>query len=194
MIPGWLAYVAAGLIMWGAVEYIRDIYRGVVTPNLVTWFLWSLAPLIAFAAQLRAGAGAEAVLAAAVGVGPLAVFIAGLQRGTFKPQAFDWWCGAISLVALSLWLMTGSGVVGVGLSVLADAFGAAPTVRKSWKDPLSESARFFAFFAISALVTLMTLTEWTVVKAGFAVYILGLYVLLFTFVRFKPGLRKKSAI
>lgn len=71
---------------------------------------------------------------------------------------------------------------------VADAFGAAPTLRKSWGDPTSESPRFFALFAVSAFVTLLTVTQWTIVTAAFSLYLLTLYVILFILVRFKVGL------
>jgi hypothetical protein len=187
MLPNWFAYIATLLIIWGTVDYIRDIRRGNVTPNLVTWFLWSLAPLIALGAQLKAGVGAEAALAATAGLCPLAVFIMGVKQGTFRPQPFDWWCVAMSLIALILWLVTGNGALGVGLSILADAFGAAPTLRKSWLDPSSESSGFFALFAISALLTLLAITKWTMVNAAFSIYLLGLYAILFALVRFRIG-------
>jgi hypothetical protein len=193
MLPSWFAYVATLLIVWGTIGYIRDVHRGRVTPNLVTWFLWSLAPLIALGAQLKAGVGPEAALAAAAGLCPLTVFIAGLKQGAFKPQPFDWWCGAMSLLALTLWLISGNGVVGVGLSIVADAFGAAPTLRKSWRNPTSESPSFFVLFVLSAALTLMTVTQWTIVNAAFSIYILVLYVVLFVLVQFRVGqLFKKS--
>lgn len=187
MLPDWSVYPATGLIVWGAVSYIRDISRGTVRPNLVTWFLWSLAPLIALGAQLRAGVGAEAALAAAVGLCPLAVFIAGLKKGMFRPQPFDWWCGCCSLVALVIWQITGDGVVGVGLSIVADALGATPTLRKSFVDPSSETPTFFALFAVSSGITLLAIHEWTIVHAAFSVYIFLLYVSLFVLVRFRAG-------
>lgn len=189
MLPGWAAYLATLLIVWGAIGYIRDIRRGRVRPNLVTWFLWSLAPLIALAAQLREGVGAEVALTAAVGLCPFIVFLVGLKQGTFRPVRFDWWCGAMALVALVLWQITGSGVVGVGLSILADAFAAAPTLRKSYRSPGSESHSFFALFAISALITLMTITDWTIITTAFPLYIFVLYVILFALVRFRIGER-----
>lgn len=189
MLPSWLVYPGVLLIVWGAVGYIRDMHHGRVQPNLVTWFLWSLAPLIALGAQIKAGVGAEAALAAAVGLCPLAIFIVGLKQGRFKPQPFDWWCGGASLVALVLWQITGSGAVGVSLSILADALGAAPTLRKSYLDPRSESSAFFALFTISATITLLTITQWTLLHAAFSIYIFVLYVTLFVLVQFRIGER-----
>lgn len=194
MLPSWVAYVATLLIIWGTIDYIREIRRGKVTPNLVTWFLWSLAPLIALGAQLKAGVGAEAALAAAAGLCPLAVFIIGVKQGTFQPQPFDWWCAGMSIIALALWLITGNGAVGVGLSIVADALGAAPTLRKSWLRPSSESPRFFALFAISALLTILTMTQWTIVNAAFSIYLLILYVTLFALVRFRIGTMFKRTL
>jgi hypothetical protein len=189
MLPNWVAYLATLLIIWGTVGYIHDIRHGRVQPNLVTWFLWSLAPLIALAAQLQAGVGAEAALAAVVGLCPLVVFLAGLSQGTFRPKPFDWWCAAMSLIALILWQITGSGIIGVMLSIVADTFGAAPTLRKSYIDPDSESHSFFALFAVSALVTLLAITHWTMVSAAFPLYIFMLYAVLFVLVRFRIGKR-----
>ncbi|HEX6462581.1 MAG TPA: hypothetical protein VFZ58_04955 [Candidatus Saccharimonadales bacterium] len=189
MLPSWVAYLATLLIIWGTVGYIWDIRHGRVAPNLVTWFLWSLAPLITLGAQLKAGVGAEAALAATAGLCPSAVLIAGLRQGTFRPQRFDWWCGGVSLLALLLWLVTGSGLVGVGLSIIADGFGAAPTLRKSWRDPTSESPHFFALFALSAFITLLTVTQWTMVHVAFTLYIFMLYAVLFLLVQFKVGQR-----
>lgn len=187
MLASWMVYLAALLIVLGAAQYIYEIYRGQVRPNLVTWLIWSLAPLIALAAQLGAGVGEEAILTAAVGLCPLAVFLAGLKKGSFKPQKFDWWCGGMSLVALVLWQVTGNGAIGIILSIVADALGAAPTLRKSYLHPQSESPTFFMLFAISAALTLGTITEWTVQNVAFSVYILVLYTILFVFVRFRPG-------
>ena len=189
MLPSWLVYFGALLIIGGTVAYIRDIHQGRVQPNLVTWFLWSLAPLIALGAQLKAGVGAEALLAATVGLCPLAVFVAGLKQGKFIPQPYDWWCLGASVAALILWQLTGNGVVGVVLSIVADSLGAAPTLRKSYQDPGSESPLFFALFAAAGGMTLLTIQEWTILSAGFAVYIFALYVILFALVRWRVGER-----
>jgi len=188
MLPGWCAYAATIFIVGGTVSYIRDIRRATVTPNLVTWFLWSLAPLIAVAAQLYSGSGTTVILTATVGLCPLIVFLYGLRRGSFKPTTFDWCCGIASVTALVLWQISGSGVVGVLFSIAADALGAIPTLRKTFSHPRSESPLFFGLFAISALVTLLTITEWSITNAAFAIYIFALYAVLYALARYRLGL------
>ncbi len=56
---------------------------------------------------------------------------------------FDFLCGALSLVALVAWAVTGTGNVAIVFSILADLFGAVPTLRKAYADPESEHAVAF---------------------------------------------------
>lgn len=187
MLPGWLVYPGTLLLVWGAASYIRDIFAGRARPNLVTWFLWSLAPLVAFGAQMKDGVGAQAALTLMVGLCPLAVFVAGLKKGDFRPTRFDWYCGGASLIAFAAWQLTGSGAIGVCLSIAADGLGATPTLRKAYTEPRSESPFFFALFAISAAITLLTIEHWTVQTSAFSLYILLLYVTLYSLVKFRVG-------
>jgi hypothetical protein len=182
-------YLAAFLIAWGGYSYIQDLRKDAAKPNLVTWFLWSVAPLIAFSAQIQASVGPAAFLTLMVGLCPLAVFIAGLRRGTFRPTRFDMLCGSASVVALVLWQLTGNGSVAVALSVVADGLAAAPTIKKAYQDPTSESPFLFMLFAVSALIALLTIKTWTFEAAGFSVYILLLYITLYTLVKTEVGIR-----
>lgn len=47
-------------------------------------------------------------------------------------------------------------------------------------------------FAVSALIALLTINTWTLESSAFSLYILTLYVLLYSLVKFEPGLRRKS--
>lgn len=189
MIDERFMYIAALLIGWGTYSYIKDMYQGETRPNLVTWFLWTLAPMIAFAAQMQAGVGAAAVLTFMVGFCPLLVFVAGLKRGDFRPSRFDVLCGIASLVALLLWQLTGNGALAVALSIAADGLAASPTLVKAYKYPQSESPFLFLLFAISAAITLLTIDTWTIQNSGFSLYIFVLYVTLFVLVKLQPKIK-----
>lgn len=41
----------------GNLTYIKSTLEGKTRPNRVSWFMWTLAPYIAFAAQLHEGVG-----------------------------------------------------------------------------------------------------------------------------------------
>ena len=60
----------------GGLSYLIDTVRGKIKPNKVSWFLWSLAPLIAFAAEVKQGVGIQSLTTFIVGFVPLIIFIA----------------------------------------------------------------------------------------------------------------------
>jgi len=43
----------------GSIAYLVDTVKGKVKPNRVSFLLWSIAPFIAFAAQIKQGVGLE---------------------------------------------------------------------------------------------------------------------------------------
>jgi hypothetical protein len=53
-------FVILGIIVGfiGSLSYLIDTIKGKTKPNRVTWFLWALAPLIAFTAEIKQGVGA----------------------------------------------------------------------------------------------------------------------------------------
>src|SRR5579872_1640540 len=119
-----LLAIAGSLINFAAcLSYVRAILKGEATPNRVTWFLWALVPLIAAAAQWRAGVGISTLVVLSVGAGPACVVLASFaaKAGSWQLGPFDYACGACSLAALALWAATGEPVTAIVLSIIADA-------------------------------------------------------------------------
>jgi hypothetical protein len=179
------------LSLIGSGRYVYDVLRGQAKPNLVTWVLWTLAPMIAFAAQINQGVGIQSILTFMVGVGPLLVVIAALIRrdGIWKATRFDYVCGALSIFGLILWLITQQGNVAILFAIFADALAALPTIKKSYADPKSESYLVFLFGSINATLTLLTIQVWTFANYAFPVYILAVCLLLVALIKFEFGLR-----
>ena len=61
--------------------YLISTLRGKAKPNIVSWSLWSLTALIAFAAQIYKGGGSEALVTLAIAFGPLAVIAVAVLKG-----------------------------------------------------------------------------------------------------------------
>ncbi|MGA9856518.1 MAG: hypothetical protein WBQ18_01580 [Solirubrobacteraceae bacterium] len=176
MIDPHFAILGALITLTGSVAYARDTVRGRTQPNRVTWSLWALAPMIAFAAELAQHVGLDALLTFAVGFGPLIVVIASFMdpRAYARLTGFDILCGVLSLAALVGWAVTRSGNVAILLSLLADSLGAIPTFRKALRDPASESANAFIGSAVGAAITLLTIpaARWGFASCAFPAYIL----------------------
>jgi len=190
------AILAAVITVAGSASYARDTLRGRTQPNRVTWMLWTLAPLIAFAAEVVQGVGLESLMTLAVGVGPLLVVIASFldPRAYYRLTRFDLICGALSVAALIAWGLTGTGDVAILFSILADFFGLIPTLRKAHRDPESESASAFVASGCGATITLLTVSpgNWTFANVGFPLYILAADLTLSTLI-LAPRHRRATA-
>lgn len=178
----------------GGFSYLLDTIKGKVKPNRVSFLMWSIAPLIAFAAQLQQGVGIEALLTFSAGIIPLVVFFASFvnKEAEWKISKFDIFCGSFSLIGVILWLVTKQGNLAIAFSILADAAASAPTILKSYKHPETEAAWPYFASTIGAVITLLTLKQITFSNAGFVVYLLLVTLVIFILVQFKIGKKTKK--
>jgi hypothetical protein len=157
-------FVILGAIIatMGSLSYLIDTIKGKVKPNRVSFLMWSLAPLIAFVAELKQGVGLQSLMTFEVGFFPLTIFIASFfnKNAKWKLTRFDLTCGVLSLIGLILWYITASGNVAIVFSILADGLAALPTIVKSFNFPETESSWTYFTGSLSAAITLLTVKVW----------------------------------
>ena len=177
----------------GAFAYLWDTIKGKVKPNRVSFLLWAVAPMIAFAAQIKQGVGLESLMTFSTGFLPLLTLIASFtnKSAEWKLTKFDLACGFLSVVGLILWLITKVGNVAIFFSIVADGLAALPTMIKAYKYPETEIALPWLATCIGVTLTLLTLQEWTFANSGFIIYIFIVDLIIFIFVQFKFGSRIK---
>jgi hypothetical protein len=173
----------------GSLAYLIDTVKGKVKPNRVSFLLWSIAPFIAFAAQIKQGVGLESLMTFSTGFLPLTVFIATFvnKKAEWKLTKFDLICGALSIIGLILWLITKVGNVAIFFSIVADGLAAVPTLVKAYKYPDTEIAWPWLATVFGVVLTLLTLNEWTFANSAFIVYIFIADTMIFSLVQFKIG-------
>lgn len=199
MLPEWFVYVAAGCSLFGTWRYGRDTLAGRIQPNRVTWALWGLMPMIAFAGQLSEGVGLPALTTFMVGAGPLAIFALSFANPAayWKISRRDVACLGISLAALTGWVLTRDGLVAIALALAADFAAGLPTISKAWHRPDTETPAAFAGNALAAAITLASLTAWNFESASFSLLILSVdctILLLLCFPRLGPGRPSEAAL
>ena len=182
------------IALWASLGYIFETVKGRVKPNRVTFFLWALAPLVAFSAQIGKGVGPQAILTFMAGFGPLMIFIASFvnKKSAWKLGKFDFVCGGLSILGLIVWLLTSEGNIAIALSIGADGLAALPTFVKAYKAPQTEQAFFWFLYIISASITLLTIDNWTFANYGFVFYVLLVCTIMTVLVKFELG-KKISA-
>lgn len=184
-------FVVLGALLqfFGSASYLFDTIKGKVQPNKVSWFLWALAPLIAFFAQLQQGVGVQALTTFIVGFVPLIIFIASFvnKKAEWKITRLDIACGVLSLIGIALWFVTQVGNVAIFFALIADALAAIPTIVKAYRYPETENDSVFVFGTINAVIGLLAISTWTFEYYGFPLYLLIVNALFVLLIRFKFG-------
>lgn len=188
----WLVLASACIQIAGAAAYIRDTLAGTTKPNLVTWSMWSAAPLIGTSAAIAAQADLWATVRIFLaGFLPLLVFLTALfnPQSYWKLSRFDLLCGLFSLLALVVWVAIDSPRLAILLSATGDTLAAIPTIRKAWRYPETETAVTYVASFLSVALVLPSIPTWNIENASFQLYLLATNaVLLVAIYRRRLGL------
>lgn len=175
MLPEKIIIIAVVVSLIGDFFYLRGMFLGHVKPNLISWFMWMLAPFLGVFFQLKAGAGFSVVPVFAAGFCPFLVIIYSfiLKNGYWKITLFDSICGILSLLALILYVFTRNLEISILFVILSDGLAAIPTIIKSWKFPETENASLYLLGIFNNILGLLIIKDWT-----FSIYSLGIYFIV----------------
>ncbi|HVB51010.1 MAG TPA: hypothetical protein VND89_04620 [Acidimicrobiales bacterium] len=159
MIDPRFIYLALTLSAFGGGLYVRDTLRGVTSPNRVTWSLWGLEGVLAFAIERQQHVGLASWMTLMFGLVPVVVVTASFRnpKSVWKIGPFDIFCGLISLAGLALWAFVNEPTLALVSFVSADQIAALPTLRKSWLAPSTESPVAFLMGTLNCAITILTL-------------------------------------
>lgn len=192
MISDKFVILGAAAELWGCIIYSKDTLAGKTKPNRVTWFMWALAPAIAFAAELNKGVSFYiSLMTLSVVLAPLLVFVASFvnPKSYWRLHRSDYICGALSLLGLLLWLAYKEANIAIIFAIASDGFAAAPSLVKSFSRPDTESLEAYTTAVFNGGVTLLAIDHWTVANYGFPLYLFLINVVFVAFIKLKLGLR-----
>lgn len=165
-----LGFVATILVFIGYVPYLRDIIRGKTKPHLYSWFLWAFVTLIAFALQFTGGAGSGSFVTLAAAIMCFAVIALGIvQKSKIQIVKIDTVFLVLAFIALGLWLIAKQPVLSTILATTVDLLGFAPTVRKSWNNPHTETLSFYYLNSARFGLAVIALQRYSIVTALYPV-------------------------
>lgn len=170
----YLVFVGMLISLIGIASYIKDMLKGKVKPNRITWMMWSIAPLIAAFAALSTGATLSVIPVFMTGFSPLIVFIISLfkKQAYWKIHKFDYVCGFLSALALILWYITKDPIIAIVFSIVGDFSAAIPTIVKAWKYPDTENSFAFSTGIIATLTSFAAIEVWNFASVAFPLYII----------------------
>lgn len=175
MLPQNIIYLAILVSLTGHFFYIKSMLAGRAKPNIISWFMWALAPFIGVFFQLKAGAGLSVIPIFMAGFGPCIIVTTAIvaKKGYWKLNMFDVYYGILSIIALVFYILTHNLGISVLFAILSDALAFAPTYVKAWKFPETESSSAYICTIISNTIGLLIIKDWI-----FSIYSFGLYLVL----------------
>lgn len=156
------AVVAALLAIGGNLPYLFDIVRGRVKPHPYTWLVWSLVSCIIFFGQLAKGAGIGALPTGASEIFTVIIFLFSLRYGFKKITRTDTVFLIVALLGLIPWLLTHDPTLSVIIAVSIDLTAFAPTFRKTWKHPGTETPILFGSNVLRHTLALFSLQAYNI--------------------------------
>jgi hypothetical protein len=148
------------VLAFGSASYAvgaRDVLVRGYAPSLFSRGVWLLLAGISSAGVVASGSGSGAVLLAGVFlVGNAVMFVLSLWKGTRGIGPLEHVCLGILVLSGLVWLVFDAPVLSLVISLLAHLVGGAPTYRRAWRRPGSESAGFWSLFFVASVVSLLS--------------------------------------
>jgi hypothetical protein len=157
-----VAIISVILVFVGYGPYIWNVIKRKTTPHMFTWLIWSTSSSITWALQVHGGAGVGAWITFAVSAVCIFIFFLSLKYGEKDITKLDIAFFSLALISLFLWLVVHQPVWSVILIVLTDILGFAPTVRKSWNKPHSESLFTWEMCVVRHTFGIMALEQFNI--------------------------------
>ncbi len=170
---------------------LQEIRVGRVRLNLVSWVLWTVAPLIGVYFAVQAGVGWTQLPIFMAGFFPLILVLYSLSQEKYiwKIGTFDIVCGIFSVMALVVWFIFHSTNIAIFFAILSDFLAAIPSYVKSWKFPETESAFGYLPGVLNNIIAFLVIKDWTFPNYGFSLYIFLINV-VFVLIIIRPKLHK----
>lgn len=181
------AIIAACLAIIGNIPYLRDVVTKKVQPHPYTWLVWTLVSAITFFGQLAKGAGIGAIPTAASEIFTVLIFIFSLQYGFKRIVRIDTLFLVLCLLGLIPWFITKDPTMSVIIAVTIDVVAFIPTLRKTWKNPTSETSILYSMNVARHILALFSLQTYNIATTLHSIVMIITNTIMTSFIRLRKG-------
>lgn len=180
MLPSYFAIIAAGISSLGSIFYLYQTIKGNAQPNRVTWILWAIFPVIVFFAQNSQNTGVMTIITLSSGVFPILIVTASFfnKKAYWKTKPFDYACLVLAIIGMILWYVSKDANVAIIFAILADGLAAAPTIKKAYLHPNSESWQAYSLSTLGFFVGILAIQKWDFANYALVIYLFAVNFLI----------------
>lgn len=151
----------------GLLQMLKNEY----SPSTFSRVVWVLLAINSFAGVLMSGGGKSSVLLGAVMlIGNITICIASFWKGTKSIGKLEYFCIALLVVSVLIWIFFNAPLVNLAVSLIAHFIGAAPTYKKVWQNPRSESIGFWSLFFLASVLSIFVSPSYSLSAVLLPVY------------------------
>ena len=166
-----MAVLSASIALGAYFPYGRDIARGRVQPARAARIMLTLLIVLALVQQRSLGSGLALAITIGETIGSIAILSLAMKHGIGGLRKLDLICYGLLAIDVLIWLLTGSAVLALILTIVADSIAFWPTLHKTWHDASSETVSFFWLGALAPVLSLLAQNHLTYSVAVFPAYI-----------------------
>jgi hypothetical protein len=162
-----IAIIASVLSFVGFIPYFRDIFAGKTKPHSFTWLIGAITQGTATVALLQGGGkfGSISLILGTILV--FAVFLLSFKYGTRDITISDKIVLVLALLAVLIWWQLDNPLAAVLMVSAIDGAGYIPTIRKSFKDPWSETLSYWLIMAATDILAIISNAEYNLLTTTY---------------------------
>ena len=169
--------ISGFMVLGSMLPYFYRVYQRKITPNLVSWIIWSFLSIAILLTYKSSGAKSNVWPAIFGSLNPLIITILSLVRNKKieKPNPLEITCFFAALVSITFWFFVKNNKeicqYANYIALTADACAAIPTIIYYFKSPWADRPFCWIMYAIGYGLSVFAVTEPT-----FANYVLLIYM------------------
>lgn len=181
-----LGVVTILLSIIGHAPYVMDVYKKKTRPHVFTWILWAIVVSIAFFGQWFKGGGAGAWGTGVTGIIVIVIAVLAIRRGTKDITLSDKIFLGLALLAIIPWYLTRDPTLSVVMASFIDLCAFIPTIRKTIKDPKSETQFTYSLNILRHGLSIFALGSYNLATVLYPAYLLVMNSVMTVIIIWKP--------
>lgn len=191
-IAGIVSLVAYGI-------YIFSTIKGETKPSRSTWWILTLVGIVIMWSSYALGSTDNLWIQMSYVIGPGIIAVLSLKYGdNFGFEKLDWICLIGAFVSIILWIVFNSPLVALLGSIIVDAIGLIPTIKKSYTNPKEEDPTAWSLEMFASILNAIAIGTWFQEDKSwiYAIYLVLMNGTIFTLLVLRPwhkSLKTKKA-
>lgn len=175
-----IGIITVALSIIGHTPYIIDTYKKKTRPHVFTWLIVTIVVTIAFLGQLTSGAGAGAWSTGVTGIIVIIIAVLAVRNRNTEITQSDKIFFILALLAIIPWYVTKNPTLSVIMVTIVDACAFIPTLRKTLKDPESETFATYSLNILRHILSIFAISTYNLTTVLYPAYLLVLNVTITT--------------